>query len=66
MELVHTKGQLISKRLFGILNSSKQRTRKFDLTSMIHQVDFFSFVFGDTTKKMEEIQNVITIESKSK
>ena len=26
------KGQLISKGLFGILNSSKKRTKKFDLT----------------------------------
>ena len=27
------KGQLISKGLFGILNSSKKRTKKFDLTT---------------------------------
>ena len=26
-----SKGQLISKGLFGILNSSKKRTKKFDL-----------------------------------
>ena len=39
------KGQLISKGLFGILNSSKNRTQKFDLTTMIPQVDLFSFVF---------------------
>ena len=29
------KGQLISKGLFGILNSPKKRTKKFDLTTMI-------------------------------
>ena len=28
------KGQLISKGLFGILNSSKKRTKKFELTTM--------------------------------
>ena len=39
------KGQLISKGLFGILNSSKKRTKKFDLTTMILQLELFSFVF---------------------
>ena len=29
------KGQLISEGLFGILNSSKKRTKKFDLTTMV-------------------------------
>ena len=32
---VHTKGQLISKGLFGILNYSKKRTKKFNLTTII-------------------------------
>ena len=40
-----TKGQLISKCLFGIFNSSKKGTKKFDLTTMVPQVEFFSFVF---------------------
>ena len=48
------KGQLISKGLFGILNSSKKRTKKFDLTTivttMIPQVDLFSFVFWEKLK----------------
>ena len=39
-------GQLISKGLFGILNSYKKRKKKFDLTTMILQVDLFSFIFG--------------------
>ena len=39
------KGQLISKGLFSILNSPKNRTKKFDFTTMIPQVDLFSFVF---------------------
>ena len=43
-----TKGQLISKGHFAILNSSIKRTKKFDLTTMISQVDLFSFVFWKT------------------
>ena len=43
------KGQLISKGLFDIINSSKKRTKKFDLT-MIPQVDLFSFVFWKNLK----------------
>ena len=41
------KGQLISKYLFGIFNSSKKRTKKFDLTTMVvvPQVELFSFLF---------------------
>ena len=34
------KGQLISKGLFGILDSSKKRTKKFDSATMIPRVDF--------------------------
>ena len=37
------KGQLISKGLFGILNSSKKRTEK-NSTTMIPQVELFLFV----------------------
>ena len=44
------KGQLISKGLFGILNSSKKRTKKFDLTITIPQVELFSFVFLEELK----------------
>ena len=44
------KGQLISKGLFGILNSSKKRMKKFDLTTMIPQVDLFLFVFWKNLK----------------
>ena len=43
----HPKGQLISKCLFGIFNSPKKRTRKLDFTTMVPQVELFSFVFGD-------------------
>jgi hypothetical protein len=37
--------QLISKGLFGILNSSQKCTKKFNFTTMIPQVNFFLFVF---------------------
>ena len=39
------KGQLISKGLFGILNSPKKRRKEFNFITMIPQVDLFSFVF---------------------
>jgi hypothetical protein len=53
-----SKGQLFSKGLFGILNSSKKRTKKIDLTTMIPQVDLFSFAFWKnlkTPKRLFEI-----------
>ena len=37
------KGHLISK--LGLSISSKKRTKKFDFTTMITQVDLFSLVF---------------------
>ena len=46
------KSQLISKGLVGILNSSKKPTIKFDLTTMIPQVDLFlSFFLEECDKK---------------
>ena len=39
------KGQVISKGFLMSLISSKKRTKKFDFTSMIPQVDLFSFIF---------------------
>ena len=48
------KGQLISKCLFCIINSPKKRTKKFDFTTMVPQVEQFLFVFGrnEDTKKI--------------
>ena len=46
------KGQLISKCLFGSFISPKKRTKKFNFTTMVPQVELFSF-FGrieDTMK----------------
>ena len=37
-----TKGQLISKCLFGFLNSRKKQTKKFDFTTTVPQVDLFT------------------------
>ena len=38
------KGQLISKWFFGSSISSKKRTKEFNFTTMIPQVDLFSFI----------------------
>ena len=40
-----SNGQIILKANYGNLNSSKKRTKKIDFTTMIPQVDLFSFVF---------------------
>ena len=34
LKIIVDKGQLISKELVGILNSSKKRTKKFDLKTV--------------------------------
>ena len=44
------KCPLISKGLFGTLNSSKKQTKEFDLTAMIPQVELFLFVFLEELK----------------
>ena len=41
------KGQLVSKCLFGIFNSPKKRTKKFDFTTMVPLVELLSFVFWE-------------------
>ena len=41
------KGQLISKCLFGIFNFPKKRTKKFDFTTVVPQVELSSFVFWE-------------------
>ena len=48
-----TKGQLVSKCFLGSSISSKKWTNEFDFTTMIPQVDLFSFVFWrkSTTQK---------------
>ena len=62
ISLVFIKGQLISKGLFGILNSPKKRTKKFEFTTMIPQVDLFSFLFleeiKDTKKNISKLTDL--------
>ena len=56
--LLISKGQIISKAYYGILNSSKKQMNKFDFTTMIPQDDLFSFVFWrklKTPKRLFEI-----------
>ena len=35
---LYGKGQLISKRIFGIFNSPKKQTKEFDFTTMVLQL----------------------------
>ena len=44
------KGQLISKGVLMSSISSKKRTKEFDFTTMIPQIDLFSFVFWRKSK----------------
>ena len=55
------KGQLISKRLYGIFNSPKKRTKKFDFTTMVPQVELFSFVFWENWRHQKEISKLIDL-----
>ena len=55
---MHAKGHLISKWLFGILNSPKNWTKKFNFTTMIPQVDLFLFFFlGEIEDTKKTFQN---------
>ena len=44
------KGQLISKGVLMYSISSKKRTKELDFTTMIPQIDLFSFVFWRKSK----------------
>ena len=48
-------GQLITKCLFGIFNSPKKRTKQFNYTTMVPQVDLFSFVFWENSRHQKDI-----------
>ena len=52
------KGQLISKCLFGIFNSPKKRTKKFNFTTMVPQVELFSFVFWENWRHQKDISKL--------
>ena len=51
--IASVKGQLILKLLFGIFNSPKKQTRKFDFTTMDLKLNCFRLFFGriEGTKK---------------
>ena len=44
------KGHLISKWFFGVVDFLQKRTNEFDFTTMIPQVDLFSFAFWNRLK----------------
>ena len=52
------KGQLISKGVLMSLISSKKRMKEFDFTTMIPQIDLFSFVFCRTSKTSKPLSKV--------
>ena len=52
------KGQLISKWLFGILNSPKKRTKKFDFTTKGLLIS--KYLFGRTEDTKKTFRNYLT------
>ena len=60
------KGPLISKCLFGIFNSPKKRTKKFDFTTIVPQVELFSFVFWENLRHQKTFKNKQTFSSSKK
>ena len=54
------KDQLISKSLFGIFNSPKKRMEKFNFTTMVPQVELFSFVWGKLKRPKKTFRNILT------
>ena len=53
-----TKGQLISKCLSGIFNYPKKRTKNFNFTTMVLQVELFSFVFWENWRNQKDISKL--------
>ena len=53
-----SKGQLISKCLFGIFNSPKRQTKKFDFITMVPQVELFSFIFWENWRHHKYISKL--------
>ena len=55
------KGQLISKGLVGILNSSKKPTKNTTYSTMIPPVDLFSFNFWKKLKTPKNISKLMDL-----
>ena len=53
-----TKGQLISKYLFVIFNSSEKWTKKFDFTTPVPQVKLCLFFFGENWRHQKDISKL--------
>ena len=52
------KGQLISECLFGIFNSHKKQTKKFDFITMVPKVKFISFIFWENLRHQKDISKL--------
>ena len=58
LTISHSKGQLISKCLFGIFNSPKKWTKKFNFNPTVTQVELFSFVFWENGRHQKYISKL--------
>jgi hypothetical protein len=56
-----TKGQLILKCLFDFFNSPEKWTKKFDFTTMVPQVELFSFIFWENWRHQKDISKLIDL-----
>ena len=56
--VIDVKGQLISKCLLGVFNTPEKLKKKFDFTTMVPQVDLFSFVFWRKSKTPKTISKL--------
>ena len=54
----HSKGQLISKCIFGIFKSPKKHMIKFDFTTMVPQVELFLFIFWENWRHQKDISKL--------
>ena len=52
------KGQLISKGIFGILNPPKKWMKKFNFTTIVPQIESFSFIFWENWIQQKDISKL--------
>ena len=58
------KGQLISKCIYGILNSPKKLTKKLNFTTTVPQVKLFLFVFLENWRHQKDISKLTDLYQK--
>ena len=58
-----SKGQLISKGLFGFFNSPKKRTKKFCPSRLGQKSKFSSSFFGNFLSRLTDLQYILTEQS---